>query len=86
MKSLNSFSEPFLQKYIKGLEESMEGREFVFASVNLLHFKFHRISLNCSASYIDSPKWLKEKKKSAINPKNNVKKVFSICYNNWVQP
>ena len=37
MKSSNSFFESFLQKYIKGLEELMEGREFVFVSVNLLH-------------------------------------------------
>ena len=40
----------------------MRGREFVFDSVNLLHYKLHKISLNRVGSYIDSPKWLKIKK------------------------
>ena len=52
-----------LQKYKKGLEESMNGSEFVFDSVHLLHYKYHKISLNCSGSYIDSPKWLKKTNK-----------------------
>ena len=31
--------EPLLQRYQKGLEKSMKGREFVFDSVDLLHYK-----------------------------------------------
>ena len=58
-----------LQKYQKGLEESIKGCKFVFDSVNLLHYKFHKINLNRGESYIDFPKWLKSKK-SAIKPKN----------------
>ena len=30
------------QKYQEGLEESLRGSEFVFDSVNSLHYKFHK--------------------------------------------
>ena len=35
-----------LQKYKKGLEESMKGSEFVFDTVDLLYYKLRKISLN----------------------------------------
>ena len=35
------------------LEESTKGSEFFFDSVDLLYYKFHKISLNRSGSYID---------------------------------
>ena len=47
----------------------MNSKEFIFDSVDLLHYKLHEISLNHSGSYIDSPKLLK--KRVTINPKNN---------------
>ena len=62
--------ESLLKGHQKGLEESMRGREFVFDSVDLLYYKLHKISLNRGGSYIDSPKWLKNKK-ATINPKAN---------------
>ena len=62
--------ESLLQRYQEGLEESMRRSEFVFDSVDVLCYKLHRISLNRSGSYIDSPKWLKNKK-ATINPKDN---------------
>ena len=65
----------FLQRCQKDLEESMRGREFVFDNVDSLYSKLHKISLNRSGSYIDSPKWLKSKK-ATINPKNNDEKCF----------
>ena len=58
-----------LQRYKKGLEESMKGSEFVFDNVDSLYHKLHKIGLNRGRSYIDSPKWLINKK--ATNPKNN---------------
>ena len=42
----------------------MRGNEFVFDSINLLYHNLHNISLNKGRLYIDSPKWLKEKKSS----------------------
>ena len=60
-----------LQNYQKDLEESMRGSEFVFNNVDLLYYHLHEISLKRSGSYVDSPKWLKNKR-ATIN---------SICFN-----
>ena len=68
----------FLQRYQKSLEELMRGREFVFDNVDSLYYKLHKISLNRGGSYIDSPKWLKNKK-ATINPKNNDDKCFQYA-------
>ena len=59
-----------MQKYQEGLEESMRGSEFVFDSVDLLYYLLHRKSVKRGESYVDSPKWLKDKK-ATINPRNN---------------
>ena len=40
----------------------MKGSEFIFDNVDLLRYKFNRISLNRGRSYIDSPEWLNNKK------------------------
>ena len=58
-----------LERYQSGLEESMRGSEFVFDCVNELHYKLDKVDLNRGRSYIDSPRWLKNKK-ATINPKN----------------
>ena len=47
--------ESLLQKYQEGLEERKRGSEFLFDSVDLLHYNLHKISLNRGGSYIDSP-------------------------------
>ena len=52
-----------LERYQSVLEESMRGSEFVFDCVNELHYKLHKVDLNRGRSYIDSPRWLKNKKK-----------------------
>ena len=57
-----------LQRYQKKLEKSMRGSEFVFDSANSFYYKLHKKGLNHGGSYIDSPKWLKNKK-TKINPK-----------------
>ena len=41
----------------------MKGSEFVFDYVHLLYYKFHRLNLNRGGSYIDTPDWIKNKKK-----------------------
>ena len=64
-----------MKKYQEGLEESMRGSEFIFDSVDLLYYNLQKISLKRKgSSYIDSPKWLKNKK--AANPKNNDNNCF----------
>ena len=58
-----------LQRYQESLEEKMEGSEFVFDGVNVLYYDLNKISLNRGGSYIESPKWI-EDKKATINPQN----------------
>ena len=67
--------ESLLQRYQKGLQESMKGSHFIFDSVDELYCNLNKISLSRDGSYIDSPKWLKNKK-ATINPKNNDDKCF----------
>ena len=49
-----------------------------FYDVNFLCYDFNKISLNRGGTYIDSPKWLKDKK-STMNPKNNDNKCFQYA-------
>ena len=66
---IEELSESLLQKYQEGLEESMDGSHFTSDSVDVLYYNLNKISLNRGGLYIDSPKWLKNKK-ATINPKN----------------
>ena len=56
----------------------MRGSEFEFEGVNLLYYDFNKISLNRDGSYIESAKWIKNKK-STINPKNTDYKWFQYA-------
>ena len=56
------------ENYINDLAR-MEGSEYHFERVELLKYKLHKISLKRGGSYIDSPKWIKNRK-ATINPKN----------------
>ena len=67
-----------LQRYQENLQEKMRGSDFAFDGVNFLYYDFKKISINRGGSYIDSPKWLKNKK-STINPKNNDYKCFQYA-------
>ena len=49
--------------------------EFVFDGVNAMYYDLNKISLNKGKSYINSPKWIKNKK-ATINPKNKDDKCF----------
>ena len=46
----------------------MKGSDFAFDGVNYLYYDLNKISISKSGSYIDSLKWLKDKK-STINQK-----------------
>ena len=43
-----------LQGYQERLEEKMRGSEFIFYSVDLLHYQLQKISLRRGVSYVDS--------------------------------
>ena len=66
-----------LERYQTGLQESTRGSEFVFDCVNEIHYKFHKVDLNRGRPYIDSPRWLKNKK-ATINPQK-------MNYDRWFQ-
>ena len=68
----------FLQKYQEGFEESMRGSELAYDSVNALYCNLNKVSLRRVGSYINSPKWLKNKKATII-PKNKDDKCFQYA-------
>ena len=51
-----------LQRYQENLQEKMRGSDFAFDGVNFLYYDFNKTSINRGESYLDSPKWLKNKK------------------------
>ena len=63
-------------KYKDGLETSTKGSDFIFDSVQLVYYKYHKVNFKCAGSFIDSPYWIK-KKKTKINPKIKMINVFN---------
>ena len=70
--------ESFLQRFEENLQNKMRGSEFEFDGINFFYYNFNKTSIYRGGSYIDSPKWLKDKK-STINPKNNDDKCFQYA-------
>ena len=70
--------ESLLQLYQKNLEDSMRRSEFLYDSADSLYYNLNKISLSRGGSYIDSPKWLKNKE-ATIEPKNNDDKCFQYA-------
>ena len=57
----------------------MKGSEFLFDSLNLLHYRLQKTSLKRTGlSYIESPEWLKNKK-TTMNPKNSDDNCFQYA-------
>ena len=57
----------------------MRGSDFVTDSVNFLYYHLNKISLGRKEwLYIDSPKWLNNKK-ATVNPKNNDDNCFQYA-------
>ena len=67
-----------LQKYQENLQEKMKGSDFAFDGINYLYYDLNKITISKGGSYIDSPKWLRNKK-STINPKNNDYQCFQYA-------
>ena len=67
--AINNLINSFMNRYQKGLEAKMKGSSYIFERIDLLEYHLHKISLNRGSSYIDSPKWIKNKKVT-INPQN----------------
>ena len=67
-----------LQSYQDNLNEKMRGSDFIFNGVNYLFYDFNRVSISKGGSYIESPKWLIDKK-CTVNQKNNDNKCFQYA-------
>ena len=58
-----------LERFQEARETSNDkGSQFIHESVYLLYYYFHKIDMKKGESYIEFPKWLKNKK-AIINPK-----------------
>ena len=67
-----------LQRYQEKLQEKTSGSDFAFYGINCLYYDFNKINISRGVSYIDSPKWVKDKK-STINQKNIDHKCFQYA-------
>ena len=67
-----------LQKYQDNLQNKMKGSDFIFNGINYLYYDLNRITISKVGSYIESPKWLKDKK-CTVNQKNNDNKCFQYA-------
>ena len=52
----------------------MKGSDFIFNGINYLYYDLNRITISKGGSYIESPKWLKDKK-CTMNQKNTDNKL-----------
>ena len=59
---IKSLFESFLQNYKENLQNKMRGSDFEFDCINFLYYDFNKTSIYRGGTYIDSPKWLKDKK------------------------
>ena len=67
-----------LKKYQDNLQNKMKGSDFISNEINYLYYDLNRITISKGGSYIESPKWLKDKK-CCINQKNNDNKCFQYA-------
>ena len=66
-----------LQKYQDNLQNKMKGFDFIFNGVNYLYYDLNRRTIGKGGSYIESPKWLRDKK-CTINQKILIINVFNM--------
>ena len=75
---IKSLFQSFIQRYEESLQNKMKGSDFEFNGINFLYYDFNKTSIYRGGTYIDSPKWLKDKR-STINPKNKDNKRFQYA-------
>ena len=67
-----------LQKYQDNLQNKMKGSDFIFNGIDYLYYDLNRITISKGGSYIESPKWLKDKI-CVVNQKHNDNKCFQYA-------
>ena len=71
---IKNLFESFLDNYQKEEQIMRAGSDFIFESFQLFDYKLHKTSLKRRKSYLESPKWLKNKG-ATINSK--IKKMIN---------
>ena len=72
---VNELFESFHSKYQDNLETLMRGSDFIFDSLQLIYYRYHKENFKRGDSYIDSLDWIKNKG-ATINPKDEDDKCF----------
>ena len=72
---IKSLFQSFIRRYEESLQNKMKGSDFEFDGINFLYYDFNKTSIYRGGTYIDSPKWLRDKR-STKNPKNKDTKCF----------
>ena len=67
---INMLYNILVNRYQEGLENKMNGSNYVFDNVKKLDISFNKLSISRGSTYIPTPKWI-AKKKCTINPHNN---------------
>ena len=62
-------------RYQGNVEISIRRTDFIFDSLQLVHYKLHNVNFKHGGSYTDSPDWMKMKK-GTTSPKNTDDKCF----------
>ena len=75
---IESLYRSLLQNYNDDIQEKIKGSDFVFNGINYFYYDLNRVSISKGGSYIESPKWLKDKK-CTVNQKNNDNKCFQYA-------
>ena len=75
---IKSLFQSFVQRYEESFQNKMKGSDFEFDVINFLYYDFNKTSIYRGGAYIDSAKWLKDKR-STINPKNKDNKCFQYA-------
>ena len=75
---IKSLFQSFIQRYEENLQNRMKGSDFEFDGINFSYYDFNKMSIYRGGTYIDLPKWLKDKR-STINPKNKDNKCFQYA-------
>ena len=57
----------------------MKGGSFTFPDVHLLHDKCQKMNPNCEVLYIDTPNWIKKKKKNTNKSDNTCFQYAAKC-------
>ena len=67
---IDKLFDTILQRFQEARETSFErGSKFIHENLGLLYYYFHKTDMERGESYIETPEWLKNKKKQQLTQK-----------------